>query len=63
MLCGFGTKVPFYIIRRAYAGGVWGRMDTCILMAESLCGSAEAVITLLIGYTLIQNGLPLWLSW
>ena len=54
-LCGFGTEVPFCIIRRAYARGVWGRMNTCIWMAESLCGSAEAVITLLIGYTLIQN--------
>ena len=31
-------------------------------MAESLCGSAETVIMLLIGYTFIQNGLPLWLS-
>ena len=35
--------------------GVWGRMDTCICMAESLCCSSETIITLLIGYTVIQN--------
>ena len=34
--------------------GVWGRMDTCIgmaEMAESLRYSPETIITLLIGYT------------
>ena len=34
--------------------GVWGRMDTCIClaeMAESLLYSPETIITLLIGYT------------
>ena len=31
--------------------GVWGRMDTCICMAESLCYSPETIMTLLIGYT------------
>ena len=36
-------------------GGVWGRMDTCVRMAESLCCSPETVTTLLIGYTPIQN--------
>ena len=30
--------------------GVWGRIDTCICMAESLCCSPETVATLLIGY-------------
>ena len=35
--------------------GVWGRMDTCICMAESLHCSPEAITTLLIGYTSIQN--------
>ena len=35
--------------------GVWGRMDTCIYMAESLQCSPETITTLLIGYTLIQN--------
>ena len=31
--------------------GVWGRMDTCTGMAESLCHSPETITTLLIGYT------------
>ena len=34
--------------------GVWGRMDTCICMAESLCCSPEIVTTLLIGYQSVQ---------
>ena len=34
---------------------VWGRMDTCICMVESLCCSPETITTLLIGYTPIQN--------
>ena len=29
---------------------VWGRMDTCTCMAESLCCLPETVTTLLIGY-------------
>ena len=35
-------------------GGVWGRMDTCMCMAESLCCPPET-ITLLIDCTPIQN--------
>ena len=35
--------------------GVWGRMDTCIWMAESLRCSPETITTLLVGYTPIQN--------
>ena len=35
--------------------GVWRRMDTCICMAVSLCCSPEAIVTLLISYTPIQN--------
>ena len=35
--------------------GVWGRMDTCICMIESLCCSPETVTALLSGYTPIQN--------
>ena len=35
--------------------GVWGRMDTCMCMAESLHCSPETVTTLLIGYTLVQK--------
>ena len=34
--------------------GVWGRMDTCLRMAESLHCSPETT-TLLIGYISIQN--------
>ena len=30
--------------------GAWGRMDTCMCMAESLPGSPEITTTLLIGY-------------
>ena len=30
--------------------GVWGRMDTCISMAESLSCSSETITTLLISY-------------
>ena len=35
--------------------GVWGTMDTCLCMAESLCSPPETVTTLLIGYTPMQN--------
>ena len=35
--------------------GVWGRMDTCICMAESLSCSPETTTTLLIGDPPIQN--------
>ena len=35
--------------------GVWGRMDTRICIAESLCYSPETTTTLLTGYTPIQN--------
>ena len=34
---------------------VWGRMDTCICMAEALQCSPETIMTLLIGYILLQN--------
>ena len=34
---------------------VWGRMDTCICLAESLHCSPETTTTLLVGYTPIQN--------
>ena len=30
---------------------VWGRMGTCICMAESLCSFPETITTLFIGYT------------
>ena len=35
--------------------GVWGRMDTCMCMAESLPYSPEIITTLLIGYTPTQS--------
>ena len=35
--------------------GIWGRMDTCICMAEPLLFSPETITTLLIGYTPKQN--------
>ena len=35
--------------------GVWGRMDTCICMPESLLCSPEAITTLLTGYTPIKK--------
>ena len=34
-------------------GGVWGRMDTCICMAESLRCSPETITVLLINYSSI----------
>ena len=34
---------------------VWGRMDTCICMAESLCCPPETITPLLISYTPIQS--------
>ena len=39
---------------------VWGRMHTCVCMAEYLCCSSETVTTLLIGYTPIQNWRRQW---
>ena len=35
--------------------GVWGRIDTCICLTESLHCSPESITTLLIGYTSIQK--------
>ena len=35
--------------------GVWGRMPSCICMAESLRCLSETTTTLLITYTSIQN--------
>ena len=31
-------------------GAVWGRMATCICMAELFCCASETITTLLIGY-------------
>ena len=35
--------------------GTWGRMDTCVYMAESLYCLPETTTTLLTGYTSIPN--------
>ena len=35
--------------------GVWGRINTCICMVESLCCAPETITTLFIGYTPIKN--------
>ena len=35
--------------------GVWGRMDTCMCMAEFLCYSSDNIAELLISYAKIQN--------
>ena len=35
--------------------GVWGRMDTCVCMVESLCCSPETTTVLLISCAPIQN--------
>ena len=35
--------------------GVWGRMDTCMCVAEPLRCSLEAITTLLTGYIPIQK--------
>ena len=34
---------------------VWGRMNTCICMAESFCCPPDTITTLLIGYTPIKD--------
>ena len=35
--------------------GIWGRMDTCISMTESLRCKPETITTLLISYTSVQK--------
>ena len=35
--------------------GVWGRMDTCLCVAESLCHPPEIIITVLISKSPIKN--------
>ena len=49
-----GKRLQFAALNLGWEG-VWGRMDTCIFMTESLCCPSETVTTLLIGYTPIQN--------
>ena len=33
--------------------GVWGRMDTCVMMADSLCCPLTIITTLLISYVCV----------
>ena len=49
------TWVSDWTIKNVASWMGWGRMDTCIYMAESLHCSPETVTTLLIGYSPIQN--------
>ena len=48
-----GTLLP--VMCQPDGSGVWGRMDTFLCMAESLCCSSETITTLLISYTPVQN--------
>ena len=34
---------------------VWGRMDTCLCMTETLCSPPETITISLIGYIPVQN--------
>ena len=48
-------KLPFAVRTWTILRGVWGRTDTSICMAESLCYSPEITTISLINYTPIQN--------
>ena len=55
-----GTTLWHMELRSMFCGslegrGVWGRINTCICMAESLHWSPGTITVLLIGYTPIQN--------
>ena len=45
----------FRSVLKAPANALWGRMDTCICMTDSLCCPPKTTITLLISYTPKQN--------
>ena len=53
LLCSTGKSAQCYTA--AGVGAFWGRVDTCICMAESLCCSPETTSTLSIIYIPIQN--------
>ena len=44
-----------HVVCQPDGSAVWGRMDTFLCMAESLCCSSETSTTLLICYTPLQN--------
>ena len=46
-----GTSAQCYLDRR----GVWGRMDSCACMTESLRCAPETITTVITGYTPVQN--------
>ena len=49
LLCSAGNSAECY--QAVWVGGeFWGRVDTCICMAKSLCCPPEMVTTLLTGY-------------
>ena len=51
----FSLKLLEYMPTGWMRGGVWGRMDTCLCKAESFHCSLGTTVTLLTGYTPIQN--------
>ena len=52
-----GVSLPGFNSQPYSLGGriVWGRMDTCICTAESLCCPPATVTALLIGYTVSHS--------
>ena len=54
LLCSTGNPAQRYVAAQMRRK-VWGRMDTCICLAEPLYYSPETVTTFLTGYTPIQN--------
>ena len=49
LLCSPGNSVQ--LCGNLNGRGIWGRMDTCICMAESLCCPPETITILLITNT------------
>ena len=41
--------------KKLHVEGVWGRMDACVCMTQSLFCLPETITTLLIGHITIQN--------
>ena len=50
-----GELCSMFFVAAWMGGEVWGRTDTCIRMAESLCCPPETITTLFISYTPMQN--------
>ena len=46
---------PLSVMWQLGGRGVWRRVDAHVHMSESLCCSLEKIITMLIGYTPIQD--------